>query len=297
MQHSIIAMDFSGLPGWRLRFGQAQLDICQQGAQILSYFPDTEQPPLIWLSDCAEYVQGQSVRGGVPICWPWFGDIQRSPEAVRNTTTGDAPFHGLARTLDWQLIHSSAATTGVELSLQLDASHGLSGWPHAATVQLQVELGEQLTLRLDNHNLGSQPLAISQALHSYLAVSDIDKVAVHGLEGCPYYETLEQWQLREQVGAVRFSGETDRIYMKVPEQLQIIDAGWQRRIELRALGSQSAIVWNPWMDKAQTLSGFASDAWQQMLCIETANVQDDHLLLAPGKRHRLVLQLSCEALN
>ena len=297
MQHSITPMDFSGLPGWRLRFGQAQLDICQQGAQILSYFPDIEQPPLIWRSDCADYVQGQSVRGGVPICWPWFGDIQRSPATVQKSTSADAPFHGLARTLDWQLTHSSADNTGVQLSMQLDARQGLSGWPHAATLQLHIELAERLTLCLDNHNLGMQSLAISQALHSYFAVSDIRQVAVHGLEGCPYYETLEQWQLREQAGAVLFSGETDRIYMKVPEQLQIIDTGWQRCIELRALGSQSAIVWNPWIDKAQTLSGFASDAWQQMLCIETANVQDDHLLLAPGERHRLVLQLSCEALN
>ena len=293
MQQTITAMDFSGLPGWRLRFGSAQLDICQQGAQILSYFADVEQPPLIWLSDCAEFLRGQGVRGGVPVCWPWFGDIQRNPVAVQKMTTADAPFHGLARTLDWQLLHSSAASNGVQLSLQLNASQGLPGWPHAATVQLQIELAERLTIRLHNHNLGSEPLAISQALHTYFAVSDIRKVTVQGLAGCPYHETLEQWQLREQVGDLSFSSETDRVYLDVPAHLQIVDQGWQRRIHLRTQGSQSAIVWNPWIDKAQTLSGFADAAWQQMLCIENANVLADHLLLAPNQRHRLQLELSC----
>lgn len=295
MQQTITAMDFSGLPGWRLRFGQAQLDICQQGGQILSYFADINQPPVIWLSDCAEYRCGQSVRGGVPVCWPWFGDIQRNPLAVQEMTTAAAPFHGLARTLDWQLLHSSADSRGVQLSLQLDASQGLSAWPHAAILQLHIALGERLTIRLDNHNLGSAPLAISQALHTYFAVSDIRQVAVQGLAGCPYYETLEQWQLREHVGDLGFNGETDRVYLDVPTHLQIVDQGWQRRIHLHSQGSHSAIVWNPWIDKAHTLSGFANDAWQQMLCIENANVLADHLLLAPNQRHRLQLELSCSA--
>lgn len=293
MQQTITAMDFSGLPGWRLRFGQAQLDICQQGGQILSYFADINQPPVIWLSDCAEYLRGQSVRGGVPVCWPWFGDIQRNPLAVQKMTTAAAPFHGLARTLDWQLLHSSADSRGVQLSLQLDASQGLSAWPHAAILQLHIALGERLTIRLDNHNLGSESLAISQALHTYFAVSDIRNVTVQGLAGCPYHETLEQWQLREQVGDLSFSGETDRVYLDVPAHLQIVDQGWQRRIHLRTQGSHSAIVWNPWIDKAHTLSGFADAAWQHMLCIENANVLADHLLLAPNQRHSLTLELSC----
>ncbi len=295
MHNTITAMDFSGLPGWRLRCGQAQLDICQQGAQILSYFPNINQPALIWLSDCAQYAQGQGVRGGVPVCWPWFGDIQCNPSAVQKMTSANAPFHGLARTMDWQLLNSSADNDGVQLTLQLDASQGLAGWPHAARLQLQIEVAECLTIRLHNHNLGSEPLAISQALHTYFAVSDIRQVAVQGLAGCSYHETLENWQLREQAGALSFTGETDRVYLQVPEHVQIIDKGWQRRIHLRAQGSSSAIVWNPWIDKAQTLSGFASAAWQQMLCIENANVQNDHLLLAPGARHCLQLELDCSA--
>lgn len=293
MQHAIIPMDFSGLPGWRLRWGAAQLDICQQGAQILSYWPDLELPPLIWLSPQAEYARGYSVRGGVPVCWPWFGDIQRNPPAVQQMTTDTAPFHGLARTLDWQLLSSSSDAEAVQLSLQLDASHGLTHWPHAARVQLHISLGEQLTLRLENHNLGTQPVAISQALHTYFAVSDVRQVAVQGLAGCAYHETLEQWQLREQVGALVCVDETDRVYLQVPEHLYIEDLGWQRQIHLQSQGSNSAIVWNPGVEKSKTLSGFASMAWQQMLCIESANVLSDHLVLEPGARHCLELKLSC----
>ena len=280
MQSSIAAMDFSGLPGWRLRFGAAQLDICQQGAQILSYFADIAQPPLIWLSDCAEYVKGQGVRGGVPVCWPWFGAIEYNPAAVQNMTTADAPFHGLARTVDWQLLDSSTDSDAVCLTLQLDASQALAGWPHAAMLQLQIELGERLTIGLQNHNLGTQPLAISQALHTYFAVSDIRQVTVQGLENCPYHETLENWQLREQDGALSFSGETDRVYLQVPEYLQIVDTGWQRRIHLRTQGSHSAIVWNPWIEKAGCMEDFGAEEFERMICVETGNIETTIELLA-----------------
>ena len=295
MQHSITAMDFSGLAGWRLRFGQAQLDICQQGAQILSYFPDIAAPPIIWLSERAEFIKGQAIRGGVPICWPWFGERERNPAAVQAMTTEGVPFHGWARTLDWQLLHSQATPQGVELSMQLDASQGLVGWSHQSMLELHITLAERLTIRLDNHNLGTEPLAISQALHSYFAVSDIHQVTVQGFDACPYYDCLEQWQPQTQNGDLTFNGETDRVYVQVPEWLEIVDGGWQRRIHIRTQGSHSAIVWNPWTVKAQTLSGFAADAWPQMLCIENANVLDDHLLLEPGARHQLQLELSCTA--
>src|SRR5690606_36986891 len=137
---------------------------------------------------------------------------------------------------------------------------------------------------------------LSQALHSYFAVSDIRQVSVTGLEGCRYVETLEDWQIRQQQGVVQFTGETDRIYLQTPELIQIRDAGWQRQICLRASGSRSAVVWNPWIDKAQRLSQFAADAWQQMLCIETANVLDDIITLAPGAEHSLGLELWSEPL-
>ena len=139
-------------------------------------------------------------------------------------------------------------------------------------------------------------MAISQALHSYFAVSDIARVRVRGLDGCGYIETLEDWAPRLQQGDLHFSSETDRIYHGLPATLMLDDPLWQRRIVLESSGSSTAILWNPWIDKSQRLSHFAEDAWQGMVCIETANVLDDFVLLAPGAEHVLGLRVMSEVL-
>ena len=173
---------------------------------------------------------------------------------------------------------------------------GLPGWPHDVALTLSIRLDTQLHISLTSHNRSDIPVSISQALHSYFAVSDIRQVEVEGLAGCRYIETLGDWQERQQAGALGFAGETDRIYLGLPPSLSLVDHGWQRRISLHSQGSASAVLWNPWVDKALRLSDFAADAWQRMLCIETANVWDDCLHLAPGASHSLDLRLSCEPL-
>jgi len=283
------------LAAWRVTTAQAELLVAEQGAQVLSYRRFGE-PPLIWLSDQARYLRGQGVRGGVPVCWPWFGDLQRNPPAVQAMVQGAAPFHGLARTLDWQMLEVREQADAVELSLGLGLPVGLPGWPHAASVRLEIRLADDLQLKLRTHNLGDTPLAISQALHSYFAVSDIAQVRVRGLDGCGYIETLEDWAPRVQQGDLHFTGETDRIYHGLPATLMLEDPQWQRRIVLESSGSSSAILWNPWIDKSQRLSHFAEDAWQDMVCIETANVLDDHVLLPPGAEHVLGLRVVSEVL-
>ncbi|MCY1543005.1 putative glucose-6-phosphate 1-epimerase [compost metagenome] len=173
----------------------------------------------------------------------------------------------------------------------------LPGWPHAAELNLRIRLDQHLSLELSSRNLGSTPLTLSQALHSYFAVSDIRQVHVEGLAGCRYIDTLDNWLERQQSGALGFRGETDRIYLDTPAQLSIIDPAWQRRIQLRSSGTRSAVLWNPWTDKARRLSQFAADAWQGMLCIEHANVLGDHVQLEPGAQHQLKVNLWSEALT
>ena len=292
---AVEAIQLDSLAAWRIRHGDAELLLAQQGAQILSYRRGT-QPPLIWLSEQAAYQRGQSVRGGVPVCWPWFGDLTRNPPAVQAMVSGEAPFHGLVRTLDWQLDEVEQLDTGVRVSLSLPVGSALPGWQGTVQPRLQLTLGDDLLIELHNANTGQQTAAISQALHSYFAISDIQKVQLHGLDGCRYIETLEDWAERRQQGDLGFAGETDRIYLDVPARLELLDHGWQRRLVLEVSGSRSAIVWNPWIDKAERLSQFAADAWQRMLCIETANVWDDCLQLAPGESHCLSLRLSSQAL-
>jgi glucose-6-phosphate 1-epimerase len=299
-QPQVDRLEIDQLTCWRLRTAHAELLVAQQGAQILNYRRHDE-PPLIWLSPQAAYQRGQGVRGGVPVCWPWFGNLQRNPPAVQAMyqQPAQAPAHGLVRSLDWQLLGIDSQDDGVQLEFFYDsAAQPLADWPHAAELRLRIRLDERLHLELHSRNMGDTPLAISQALHSYFAVSDIRQVSVEGLHGCRYIDTLEDWQTRhQQEGALCFNGETDRIYLDTPNQLSILDLAWQRRIHLHSSGSNSAVLWNPWIDKAQHLSQFAAEDWQGMLCIEHANVMDDIRVLAAGEQHQLKLSLWSEALS
>ncbi|MBE7926307.1 D-hexose-6-phosphate mutarotase [Pseudomonas saudiphocaensis] len=282
---------------WRIRRGDDELLIAEQGAQVLSYRQG--DMPVIWLSEDAAFTRGQSVRGGVPICWPWFGDLSRNPDEVQAMHQGEAeaPFHGLVRGLDWQLEQQRCEDgAGILIFACPQALGELPGWPHHVDLKLQIRLDERLHISLTSHNLSDRPVAISQALHSYFAVGDIQQVSVQGLDGRRYIETLEDWQQRQQQGDLKINGETDRIYLDLPPVLHLLDPTWKRRISLETSGSNSAILWNPWIDKAQRLSQFADDAWQRMLCIETANVMDDRILLDAGASHTLAVSIGSEPL-
>lgn len=282
---------------WRITSAHAELLIAQQGAQVLSY-QRLGEPPLLWLSDQAIFRQGKSVRAGVPVCWPWFGNLQRNPQAVQAMYQGEqAPAHGLARTRDWQLLGIEEADEGLRIEFSLPEAQGdLPGWPNDVELKLLIEMGTQLKITLRSQNMGNDSVTLSQALHSYFAVSDVRQASVEGVESLGYIETLADWALRQQHGALDFAGETDRIYLQVPAVLKIVDPHWNRRITLQSTGSRSAVIWNPWADRAKALPDMADDGWQRMLCIETANVWDDVVTLAPGASHVLSVTIGSEAL-
>ncbi|XLX40517.1 D-hexose-6-phosphate mutarotase [Ectopseudomonas mendocina] len=290
-------VELDQLTCWRIRAAGSELLVAQQGAQILSY-QQGEQPPLIWLSPDAAYQRGQSVRGGVPVCWPWFGDLRRNPQAVQaHFHLEQAPAHGLVRTLDWELLGIEEEDDAVTLRFAYDTrNQPLEGWPRDVGLTFVVRVAQDLGMSLETHNRGTEPLTLSQALHSYFAVSDVRQVGVEGLQACRYIDTLQGWQELRQQDALVFDAETDRIYLDTAARLSIVDPGWGRRIHLDARGSRSAVLWNPWVDKARRLSQFPDDAWQNMLCIETANVLEDVVQLNAGERHRLELRLSSESL-
>lgn len=290
-------VELDQLTCWRIRAAGSELLVAEQGAQVLSY-RQGDQPPLIWLSPDAAYQRGQSVRGGVPVCWPWFGDLRRNPPAVQaHYQLEQAPAHGLVRALDWELRGIDEEDDVVTLRFAYDTrTQPLEGWPRDAGLTFVVRLAQDLGMSLETHNRGVTPLTLSQALHSYFAVSDVRQVSVEGLQACRYIDTLQNWQELRQLDALVFDAETDRIYLDTAARLSIVDPGWGRRIHLDARGSRSAVLWNPWIDKARRLSQFPDDAWQNMLCIETANVLEDVVQLNAGERHRLELRLSSESL-
>ncbi|MGH8384944.1 MAG: D-hexose-6-phosphate mutarotase [Pseudomonas sp.] len=295
---NVEAVKLDELNCWRIRHGQAELLVAQQGAHILSYQVDG-QPPLIWLNDKAAFKTGKSIRAGVPVCWPWFGNFERNPQSVQAMRAGKeaAPAHGLVRAMDWELGGIEAEGEALKIEFLLPYPEGgLPGWPHQVDLKLSIRLDAQLHISLTSHNQGAETVTISQALHSYFAVSDVRNVHVEGVNGLSYIETLEDWKTKPQTGDLHFTGETDRIYLDTAPRLSIVDPSWERRIELTATGSRSAVIWNPWIDRAVAFSDMADDGWQRMLCIETANVMGDVVALKPGASHTLGVSIGSTTL-
>ncbi|UQW74224.1 D-hexose-6-phosphate mutarotase [Pseudomonas avellanae] len=292
------SVQYDELNCWRIRHGEAELLVAQQGAHILSY-QVAGQPPLVWLNEEAAFKKGKAIRAGMPICWPWFGNLERNPQSVQAMRDSSEPAkaHGEVRALDWQLLGIGADGDALLVEFVLPEAEGhLPGWPHNVALKLSIRLDHALNVSLVSYNCGAEPVTFSQALHTYFAVSDVRQVSVEGLDGLRYIETLANWEEREQTGDLTFTGETDRIYQNTPGVLSIVDPEWQRRIHIRSTGSKSAILWNPWIEKTGKFTDMAADGWQRMVCVETANVLDDVVTLVPDQMHVLGVSIWGEAL-
>ncbi|AVB17176.1 MULTISPECIES: D-hexose-6-phosphate mutarotase [Pseudomonas syringae group] len=298
VEPNVESVQYDELNCWRIRHGEAELLVAQQGAHILSYQVAGQQP-LVWLNEEAVFKQGKPIRAGMPICWPWFGNLERNPQSVQAMRDSSEPAkaHGEVRALDWQLLGIGADGDALLVEFVLPEAEGhLPGWPHNVALKLSVRLDHALNVSLVSYNCGTESVVISQALHTYFAVSDVRQVSVEGLDGLRYIETLANWEEREQAGDLTFTGETDRIYKDIPGVLSIVDPQWQRRIHIRSTGSKSAILWNPWIEKTGKFTDMAADGWQRMVCVETANVLDDVVTLAPDQMHVLGVSIWSEAL-
>lgn len=266
-----------------------------QGAQLLSFCPSGDTS-WIWLSPTAEYQQGTSLRGGIPVCWPWFGNADKnSPEVQAAMAEGQPlPAHGFARTNRWTLTRLYEAADRVEIDMSLPQSHHIqSVWQGDAELTARwILTPTSMEMQLITTNTGQSTLAFSQALHTYLPTTDINATRIGGLFGYPYIDTMTGWQRKQQQGDVVFQGETDRIYLQQASPLRLVTP--QRTLLIHSRGSRSTVVWNPWITKAQRLSQFEDNAWQTMLCIETANAADDWVNLAAGASHCLSLRLTVE---
>ena len=254
--------------------------IALQGAHLLTFQPNGEQP-LIWLSPEAKLAQGKSVRGGVPVCWPWFG-----PHAQQKGYPG----HGFARTVPWRLERASQLADGrTELEfVLLGNATSRAQWPHASELRQRITIGQTLSHELITTNLSGQPITIGQALHTYLQVGDLRRCRVDGLDGCEYIDKVAGMSRARQQGGVGFTGEVDRIYLDTPTRCEIVDPALGRRIIIESQGSHSTVVWTPWAEKATQMGDLGPDGYLHMVCVETANAAEDVVSLAPGAQHRLV---------
>jgi glucose-6-phosphate 1-epimerase len=287
-----------------VRNPQAQATVFLQGAQLSHYQP-TGQQPVIWCSSLCEYLEAQPLRGGIPVCWPWFGDPTKNPDVIKQQFPNieGLPAHGLVRGKEWQLDSvdtSRPEVTVLTLSLNVNGANEPL-WPFNTELKLTLAIGAELDAQLTISNCDVKPFSFSTALHSYLAMSDCEQASIEGLEDCSYLDTVaddssNNWIERKQNGPVRIDREIDRLYVSAPKRTHIIDQGWQRQLILDSTGSNSTVVWNPWIEKAKRLSCFDENAYREMICIETANVIADSVTLEPGTQHQLGVCIHCTTL-
>jgi glucose-6-phosphate 1-epimerase len=255
------------------------------GAHLCRWQPRSQPHPVLWMSGASRFETGAPIRGGVPICFPWFGPKAGDPSA---------PVHGVARINLWSLDSVAAESDGaiaVRLGLASGPQTGaLVPWAFALAFELR--LGRTLSMSLSVTNPGETPVTFEEALHTYLAVGDVRQVSVAGLEGATYLDKVDGAIRKTQSGdLIAIGGETDRLYLDTEAAITLTDPGFGRRIRVEKTGSRSSVVWNPWVGKSRSMPDFGDNEWPGMICVETANAADNAVSLPPHASHTMTASL------
>ena len=280
-----------GLPRYEITTPLAEAHIYLHGAHV-THFAPAGQRPVLFMSAQSWFQAGKPIRGGVPVIFPWFGPRQGHTEA---------PAHGFARTRPWtpeSIRQQPDGSVVVALRLEPDAeTRALWGEPHDWVLRHRITIGTALTMELEIENRGAASFRCEEALHTYFSVSDVAAIQIHGLENAEYYDNTDGMRRKCQDNEpIRFAAETDRTYIHTASQCAIDDPGLHRRIVIEKTHSDSTIVWNPWIAKAQAMLDFGDSEWPAMVCVESGIVADNALEIAPGTRRITQTVLRCEAL-
>ena len=264
---------------------RAHATVSTYSGQLLSYRPKDQQEDLLFVSDKAYYEAGKAIKGGIPVCWPWFGP---DPE------NRGRPAHGFVRNRQWQVSGSESLADGsTKIILSItdnEATHAL--WPHPFRLDIEITVGDTLRVELVTHNTGNDSITISQALHSYFRVGDISRVSVLGLDGINYIDKTNDSARKTQAGPLTISAEVDRIYTDTSGDLTIDDASLERKISIASSGCSTTVVWNPWVEIAASMADLDDDDYLQMLCVETANAGPETVTITAGDCYRLTAEYS-----
>jgi glucose-6-phosphate 1-epimerase len=276
-----------GLDRLVLQATEGEAFVYLHGAQVAHFQPKGARPAL-WMSAESRYEAGKPLRGGVPICFPWFGPKAGSPEA---------PLHGFARILTWAVgAVTREADGGLRAVLELPAEAAArGGFPRELALSLAVTVGRSLRMELTVRNVDSAAVTFEEALHSYFAVSDVRQVRIRGLEGGGFVDKTAGMAHRPgETEPIAIAAETDRVYLGATGTVTIEDPGWRRRIVVAKSGSATTVVWNPWVAKAKAMPDFGDEEWTGMVCVETANAMGDAVTLAPGASHVMAATLEVQ---
>jgi len=266
-------------------FGQGEMYL--HGAQVTSW-KATGKDELLFVSTKSGWQEGQAIRGGIPICFPWFRGKVNDPKA---------PAHGFVRTKTWQLesITESEAGVTVSTSTTTDA-HTRQWWPAEFRLVHRVTFGPQLNLELVCTNTGPTTFRFEEALHTYNRVGDVGRVRLRGLNNVHFLDNTCSNKEKMQDGDVAIAAQTDNAYLNTAGEVELLDEVMRRRIRLRKHNSLTTVVWNPWREGAAALRDLGDGEWNQFLCVEASNILDSAVSLEPGQEHRMTAVISVEQL-
>ena len=270
------------IPVVEIQNEHASAIISLQGAHILSWQP-VNKDEVIWLSNDATFAMGKSVRGGIPICWPWFG---------AHKSNNNFPAHGFARTVLWQVSDVSVLSNGaIQITFSLataELAENLQDmWPAETVAEYKVTIGKTLSMELTTINNSDQSITVGQALHTYFNIDDISNTSVDGLDGKTYLDKTDNFNSKVQAGPITISSEVDRVYLNTADEITIDDA--KRKITIKKQGSESTVVWNPWKEVADKMGDLGEDGYRKMLCVESANAENDVVTIEAGNSYTLLV--------
>lgn len=285
--HGILEETKQDQAGNLLKIMTIENDFCKaqiayRGAQILQFFDKTLGKDLLWCSEQSSFKPLKAIRGGIPLCFPWFG---------ANKKNANLPAHGFARNQDWQLkAVEYVEDQGHRLKFALqDNAATRQIWDYAFQIELELHLGRELQLNLQVINQDQHDFEFTFAWHSYFAVENITQTQISGLENMLFLDQLTGQQ-HTQMGLIRFDQETDRIYQQTQQSYQILEQH-QAHIEIQSQDCPNVVVWNPWIEKTQRLGDVALDAWQSFVCVECGHIMPEAKQLQAGQQLEFKLRL------
>ncbi|MFA0391054.1 D-hexose-6-phosphate mutarotase [Vibrio splendidus] len=281
LSDNVTIVEHEGVKLVRVIHDKANAAISLFGGHVVSFQPQGQQD-LIWMSQQAKFDGKTALRGGIPVCWPWFGRIA-------------APAHGFARSSEWQLVEHRESEAGVIVSLGLKPNEEtLAVWPHQFDARLNVEIGDQLKVTLDVKNTDSQPWTCSGALHTYLNVGDIHNTTTTGM-GAEYIDSLQGGKICQGGSELVLTDTIDRVYTQPEAQIFVADKKLDRTLTVENHGHNSAVLWNPWAEGATAMGDMQDDGYLTMMCVEStlhAPSLEAGKTLQPGESHQLITVIS-----
>jgi glucose-6-phosphate 1-epimerase len=277
-----------GLLKVRVTSPDAAGEMYLHGAHVTSWSP-RDVGEVLFVSGATRWEDNRPIRGGVPICFPWFGPREGDAQA---------PAHGFVRTKAWQIESIEAGDDAVTVSMFTESSDETTRlWPADFRLVHRVTFGSTLTLELLMTNTGTSPLRFEEALHSYHRVGHIGQVRVRGLDQTAYRDKTDSNREKTQPGDIAVVSETDRVYLDTSGTIEIEDTALRRRTRIAKERSQNTVVWNPWIERAMALADLRDDEWTQFICIEPGNVAVSAVELAPGQEHVMKVVVSVSELR